>query len=94
MIQRIILHMPEGGAARIVERPDGFYWVDPETGLELGPFPTVEEARADMESGSADQSSFEPGESTEEAEAELGISDWIDPETGEPAEDSVPRLED
>ena len=29
-----------------------------------------------------------------EAEAELGISEWIDPDTGGPAEDSVPRLED
>ena len=29
-----------------------------------------------------------------EAEAELGISEWIDPDTGVPAEDSVPRLED
>jgi len=29
-----------------------------------------------------------------ETEAELGISEWIDPDTGAPAEDSVPRLED
>jgi len=93
MIQRTI-HIPEDDAARIVERPDGFYWVDPDSGLEFGPFPTVEEARADMESASTDESGYEPGESAEEAEAELGISDWIDPETGEPAEDSVPRLED
>ncbi len=29
-----------------------------------------------------------------ETEAELGINEWIDPDTGVPAEDSVPRLED
>ena len=29
-----------------------------------------------------------------EAESELGISDWIDPDTGGPAEDSVPHIED
>ena len=30
----------------------------------------------------------------QEVESELGISEWIDPDTGDPAEDSVPRLED
>jgi hypothetical protein len=29
-----------------------------------------------------------------DAESELGISEWIDPDSGEPAEDSVPRIED
>ncbi len=29
-----------------------------------------------------------------EVESELGISEWVDPDTGDPAEDSVPRLED
>jgi len=79
-------------AARIVERADGFYWVDLETSVEFGPFATVTLAIADMES--SPESDFEPGETQQEAEAELGISDWIDPETGEPAENSTPRLED
>jgi len=36
-----------------------------------------------------------PAESIEEAESELGINDWIDPETGEPAEgQSPPHLQD
>ena len=35
--------------------------------------------------------SIEEGESLEDAEEEIGISTWIDPETGEPAEDSSPR---
>ena len=30
----------------------------------------------------------------QEAESELGISEWIDPDTGVPAEDNVPRIED
>lgn len=38
--------------------------------------------------------SYQPGESLEEAEAEIGISGWIDPDTNEPAEESVPRIED
>ena len=36
-----------------------------------------------------------PAESLEEAESELGMNDWIDPETGEPAEgQSPPHLQD
>jgi hypothetical protein len=33
-------------------------------------------------------------EGLRDAEAQLGISEWIDPDTGGPAEDSVPRIED
>ena len=71
---------------RITERPDGFYWLDSESSEEYGPFPTLLEAVQDMEY-SAD-SDYEPGETLEEAEDELGISDWIDPDTGVPAEET------
>ena len=40
------------------------------------------------------ESDLEPGESLAEAESEVGIADWIDPDTGQPAEESVPRIED
>ena len=33
-------------------------------------------------------------EPLQEAESEIGIAEWIDPDTGGPAEDSVPRIED
>ena len=33
-------------------------------------------------------SDYEPGETVEEAEEEIGISDWIDPDTGDPGEAS------
>jgi hypothetical protein len=37
---------------------------------------------------------LEPGETLREAEDEVGINQWIDPETGEPAEgQSPPHLE-
>jgi hypothetical protein len=39
-------------------------------------------------------SGFEEGESLQDAEQEIGISTWIDPETGEPAEEVLPRLND
>ena len=42
----------------------------------------------------AEGGDYEPGETLEEAESEIGVADWIDPDTGEPAEESVPRIED
>jgi hypothetical protein len=83
---------PEYDRARIVERPDGFYWQSKDGGKESGPFPTLLEAVEDMQY-SAD-SDYEPGESVEQAEAEIGIADWVDPETGELAEEQTPRIED
>ena len=75
----------------IIERPDGFYWVAPDGRQSFGPFDSPERARADHEA--YDEQAPEPGETLEEAERDLGISDWIDPDTGEPAEGmSVPRL--
>lgn len=76
---------------RITERPDGFYWQDIEGGREYGPFPTLFEAVEDMEYA---ESGIEAGETLEEAESEIGIADWIDPETGQPAEESVPHIDD
>jgi len=83
---------PEYDKARVVERPDGFYWQSRESGKESGPFQTLLEAVEDMQY-SAD-SDYEPGESVEQAESEIGISDWVDPDTGELAEELTPRIED
>jgi hypothetical protein len=77
---------------RIDERPDGFYWQSRDGGREHGPFATLVEAVADMEAEGAEE--YGVGESLQEAESEVGIADWIDPDTGEPAEESVPRVED
>jgi hypothetical protein len=86
---------PKEPQGHIVERPDGFYFQSP-GGKESGPFTTLAEAEAEkLTSGVAE------GETTDleapdlqEAESEIGVSEWIDPETGGPAEDSVPRIED
>jgi hypothetical protein len=92
MKQAIPETLPEYDRARIVERPDGFYWQSRDGGNESGPFPTLLDAVEDMQY-SAD-SDYEPGESVAQAEAEIGIADWVDPETGELAEDQLPRIED
>lgn len=76
----------------VIERPDGFYWIDKLTNEEFGPFATLLEATQDMQ-GQNDES-LEEGETLKEAEAEIGISDWVDPETGELAEDSPPHIND
>jgi len=87
---------PEYDQARVVERPDGFYWQDRATDQLFGPFPSVHEAAQDMQNqNDVDiDNDFEVGETLEDAEAEIGISDWIDPETGEPAEESTTHLSD
>jgi hypothetical protein len=94
------LHRPQvvpGSAAeledvKIIERPDGF-WVLPAAGnREMGPYATLVEAIE--ESRAIDGNEIEPGDTLAEAEAQLGVSDWIDPDTSAPAEDSVPHLED
>lgn len=83
---------PEDERARIVEKPGGFYCLSEDGKEAYGPFPTLAEAVSAIQSDG--EAALEPGESLEEAEDEIGIAKWIDPDTGEPAEESVPRLED
>ncbi len=85
---------PDDDQARVIERPDGFYWQDKPAGKFFGPFPTLLEAAQNMQDQSDSDNEYEEGESLEDAEAEIGIANWIDPETGEPSEDSSTRLND
>lgn len=86
----------EFDTTRIIERPDGFYWQDRDSGETFGPFATLVEAVQDLEYNAATDSELEEPltDQIEQAEEELGISDWVDPETGELAEDELTRLED
>jgi hypothetical protein len=84
---------PDFDRTRIVERPTGFFWQAKDGGREYGPFATLLEAVLDMQASDED-AGLEPGETLAEAESEIGIADYIDPETGEPAEEERPRLED
>ncbi len=77
---------------RVTERPDGFYWQDKLTDELYGPFPTLVEAMQDIQDQA--DTGYEEGESLKEAEAEIGIADWTDPETGEPSESLQPHLSD
>ena len=78
---------------QLMHHPDGYYWITPDGKQEFGPFESLELALADMQSAS--EESAEPGETLQEAEDELGVADWINPDTGELAEGlSTPRLQD
>jgi hypothetical protein len=92
MTQVIPETIPEYDSTRLVERPNGFYWQEKDGLREYGPFATLLEAVQDMQA--AGDRAPEPGETVEEAEAEIGIAGWIDPETGAPAEEERPRIED
>jgi hypothetical protein len=83
----------ETSEPRIVQHPDGFYWLV-ET-HEVGPFSSFDDARADMQAAEmSDESGVEPGETLEQAEADIGVEGWIDPDTGAPAEQQSPRIEE
>lgn len=75
---------------RITERPDGFYWQDSADGMLYGPFPTLLAAQQDMQFEV--EHDLEEGESLEQAEEEIGISTFPDPDTGEPAEGVLPHF--
>lgn len=83
---------PDYEEPQVFERPDGFYWRNRVTMDPVGPFASIVEALADLQYNA--ESSIEVGESLAEAEAEIGVADWVDPETGQLAEESVPRVED
>ena len=92
MTQIIPETQPDFDKTRIIERPDGFYWVNQDTDQQYGPFTTLLEAAHDMSYTGA--GALEAGETIHEAEEEIGINGWIDPDTGEPAEETHTHIED
>ena len=74
--------------ARVIERADGFHWLALDGRQEFGPFESRALALADM--AAASERSASPLTTLHEVEREIGIADWIDPDTGEPAEGSRP----
>jgi len=82
---------PEAGS--LVQHPDGWYWLADSGRQQFGPYASADEALAAMMAAGED--AVEPGETLFEAEQELGIADWLDPDTGEPAEGShTPHIEE
>lgn len=85
----------EYDTTRVIERPDGFYWKRKGEARVYGAFATLLEAVQDMQATDAgEEATLEPEETLQEAEAQIGISEGIDPETGEPAEEDGRHLEE
>lgn len=84
------MSLPDSGS--LVRHPDGYYWLSADGHQQFGPFATQEEALLDMHAAGED--TLEPGETLLEAEQELGLSDWVDPDFGGLAEGTGTRLED
>ncbi len=82
----------EDEQARLIERPDGFYWQNKLSEKFYGPFATLLEAMEDTQY--QEDSNYEEGESVLEAGAEIGIADWVDPDTGQLAEGSIHHFND
>lgn len=84
---------PADESTGLICRPDGWYWQSPDGHQEFGPFDDRLAALADRDRFSEEAPS--EGETVREAEQEIGIADWIDAETGAPAEgQSRPHLDD
>ena len=79
---------------RILARPDGYHWLAVDGRQEFGPFQTIDEALADMSAADDEDGASMPGEMLQDAVRDIGIAEWLDPDTGEPAEgQSPPHLE-
>jgi hypothetical protein len=87
-------NLPDYDVKRVIEKPDGFYWQDIFAEKKYGPFATRFDAVQDM----LEQDGIEEGEGdlleADAAEDEIGIADWIDPDTGELAEESHAHISD
>ena len=95
MTQTIPTTSAEFDHTRIIERPDGFYWQDDADGREYGPFETMVEAVADMQLADDDSTQDEAdADDVREAGDVLGVPDWIDPDTGQLADDERTRTDD
>ena len=75
---------------RIVLRPDGYHWLSEGGRIENGPFESARAAWADMHAADEDAPTAE--DDLGEVSAEIGIADWVDPDTGDLAEGTIPHL--
>ncbi len=89
--RQVARQIPIHDGPDIRARADGYYWID-ETRREVGPFASVAAALEDMRDNRDE--SLASDEELREVEAQIGMADWIDPDTGEPGEEERPRTEE
>jgi len=81
----------------IIERDGAFFWRDSETGGLIGPFTTLKAAAADRDSPESLVGEILDAigaDDLHEAETQMGIDDFIDPDTGEPLHGYQPHVRD
>ena len=76
----------------VIERPDGYYGHAPDGHQGCGPFESYELAQADRDAVGVE--ALAPGETSQETVHEIGVDDWIAAETGSPADDEPPHLQE
>lgn len=86
-------NLPDYDVKRVIEKSDGFYWQDIFAEKKYGPFLTRFDAVQDMleQDGLTEEDDLLEADA---AEDEIGISDWVDPDTGELAEESHTHISD
>ncbi len=77
---------------RIIEHPDGWYWMAPDGRQEFGPFNSYSSARADRDRNKLE--GLGEDESLRDLEIEAGITDRVDIESGKPADDDIHQDDD
>ncbi|MBI5717241.1 MAG: hypothetical protein HZC37_06090 [Burkholderiales bacterium] len=88
---------PAADESSLVEHPDGWYWVAVDGTQQFGPFESRALAGADRDRyvGNDSIEAVSEAETLRESEQAIGVAEWIDAETGEPAEgQSPPHLEE
>jgi len=78
---------------RVTEPPAGFWWIAEAEGREYGPFASLIDAVDDMHAADDDAPTIEYDALRTAGEA-LGVPDWIDPDTGELADDERTRTDE
>ncbi|HMM50662.1 MAG: hypothetical protein DWB43_03705 [Lautropia sp.] len=94
MTQKIPTTSADFDHTRIIERPDGFYWQDDVDGREYGPFQTMFEAAADMQLADDEAADEAGADDLRDAGELLGVPDWVDPDTGQLADDERTRTDE
>jgi len=88
---------PAAHQASIVEQDGAFYWRDIANDTLVGPFTSRQAAEADRDSpGPIDDDPLGGADldAVLDAELEIGIEDFIDPDTGEPTHGYEPHVRD
>ena len=82
----------DGASRDVVEPPDRDYSLATDNQQGGGPFESHELAQADCNAVGVE--ALAPGEASQETVHEIGVDDWIDAETGSPADDEPPHFQE